>query len=78
MIALVLLNKISSQPLQSLIVSVDYVEKLTGLDFFSGLDDDLENRLESDSDAGVWLFSGCNSTASPSGILILHNYLSQL
>jgi endonuclease G len=37
--------------LQVFAVSVDEVEKQTGLDFFSKLPDDLEERLENKSNA---------------------------
>lgn len=35
-------------------VSVDYVERVTGLDFFSALDDALENQIESHSTITAW------------------------
>ena len=34
--------------------SVDEVEKLTGLNFFSHLDDKVENRIEAECDLGSW------------------------
>jgi len=36
----------SRAPLESFLVSVDAVESATGIDFFCGLNDELENRLE--------------------------------
>ena len=47
MIGFIIPHRSSNQPLQVFAVSVDEVEKQTGLDFFSKLQDDLEERLES-------------------------------
>ena len=49
MIAYVLPNEESKRPLNSFAVSVDKVEKMTGIDFFSQLPDDLERELEADT-----------------------------
>ena len=46
MIGFIIPHRPSVQPLQVFIVSVDEVEKQTGLDFFSKLPDDQEERLE--------------------------------
>lgn len=46
MIGFIIPHRSSDQPLQVFSVSVDEVEKQTGLDFFSKLPDDLEDRLE--------------------------------
>ena len=46
MIGFIIPHRSSDQPLQVFSVSVDEVEKQTGLDFFSQLPDDLEERLE--------------------------------
>ncbi len=35
-------------------VSVDYVERVTGIDFFCALDDALENKLEAHSSIDMW------------------------
>jgi len=47
MIGFIIPHRSSNQPLRVFVVSVDEVEKQTGLDFFSKLPDDLEERLES-------------------------------
>ena len=47
MIGFIIPHHSADQPLQVFAVSVDEVEKQTGLDFFSKLPDDLEERLES-------------------------------
>lgn len=39
-------NEAGERPLSEYLVSVDSIEKLTGMDFFSALPDNLENRLE--------------------------------
>ena len=36
------------------LVTVDEVEKRTGIDFFSALDDDIEERIESSIDTAHW------------------------
>ena len=45
-IAFVMPNEASDKPLQSFVVSIDTVEKLTGLDFFPLLPDAQENTIE--------------------------------
>lgn len=52
MIAFVLPNEGSTQPLSSFATTVDEVERLTGLDFFAGLAD--EDALEAASDYSLW------------------------
>jgi endonuclease G, mitochondrial len=61
MIALVLPNAKSSSPIESYIISVDSLEILTGIDFFPGLPDQIEDLLEKESDKTKW---GWVSTAS--------------
>ena len=46
MIGFIIPHRSSDQPLRVFVVSVDEVEKQTGLDFFSKLPDDLEERLD--------------------------------
>ena len=47
-------NDDSRQPMSECCMSVDDVEKITGLDFFSSLEDTLEERLESQYDFSAW------------------------
>lgn len=54
MIGFILPNAGSSTPLQSFVVTVDRVEELTGLDFFSKLPQPLQETLESSIDVNVW------------------------
>jgi endonuclease G len=53
-IAFVMPNELCKKAMVSYAVSVDEVEKLTGLDFFSNLDETLENQLESSFDFSKW------------------------
>ena len=46
MIGLILPNASSSKSLDQFVVTVDQIELETGIDFFSSLDDNLENQLE--------------------------------
>ena len=39
-------NEAGERPLEKYLVPVDQLEKITGMDFFSSLPDELENRLE--------------------------------
>jgi endonuclease G len=56
MIGFLLSNSGSSLPLKNFIVSVDEIEKLTNLDFFSSLSDDLEGSLEANKSPSGWNF----------------------
>ena len=57
MIAFLIPHNNSTKPLYEFVVSVDDIEKLTGIDFFASLDDDLENRLEASDDYKRWSFN---------------------
>ncbi|RSK42043.1 DNA/RNA non-specific endonuclease [Mangrovimonas spongiae] len=46
----------SAKPLYHFVVSIDSLENLTGIDFFSELDDVLENKLEASSSYKNWHF----------------------
>lgn len=54
MIGFIVPNQTSKRRVFSFAVSVDTVEQATGYDFFSLLDDELENRLEKSFDASLW------------------------
>lgn len=62
MIAFLLPNKKGENALTHYVVSVDSIEALTGIDFFSQMDDTLEDQLE----AGVSLSAWTISTTRPS------------
>jgi len=53
-IAFIMKNDKESLPLSSYAVSIDSVEKVTGMDFFSALPDDIENRIESTNSTSGW------------------------
>lgn len=53
-IAFLMKNEKSSAELQTFIVTIDEVEKLTGLDFFPAIPDEMENALESRKSTLGW------------------------
>ena len=55
-IAFLLPHKTSNAPLYSFVVSIDSVEKLTNIDFFPALPDELESKLEASSNYKNWSF----------------------
>lgn len=56
MIGFLLPHKDSNKPLYNFVVSVDEIEKLTGIDFFGALPDDVENKLEANNGYKNWKF----------------------
>lgn len=56
MIAFLVPHESSKKPLYDFVVSVDEIEKLTGIDFFPALPDTIENELEQRSDYKSWSF----------------------
>jgi endonuclease G len=56
MIAFLMPNEDSEKGLYEFVVSVDEVEKLTGINFFPKLEDSIENKLEKSSDYKDWSF----------------------
>lgn len=57
MIAFLLPHKDSNKPLYEFVVTVDELERLTGIDFFPELDDKTEIRLEASSSYKEWNFN---------------------
>jgi endonuclease G len=57
MIAFLIPNEKTTKPLQTYVVSVDYVESITGIDFFPELPDSIESRLESGKELSGWSFN---------------------
>ncbi|MBM1104682.1 DNA/RNA non-specific endonuclease [Aurantibacter crassamenti] len=55
-IAFLMPGKESSKPLQNFAVPVDQIEKMTGIDFFEKLPNDIEIKLESKVDTSDWKF----------------------
>ncbi|XCF06147.1 DNA/RNA non-specific endonuclease [Tamlana crocina] len=56
MIAFLMPHQDSKKPLYEFVVSVDSIEKLTGIDFFPQLKDAIENKLEASSSYKGWSF----------------------
>jgi endonuclease G, mitochondrial len=54
MIGFLMNNETSNESLKSFVVSVDTIERLTGIDFFNRLPDSIENKLESKSVVDDW------------------------
>lgn len=69
MIAFLMPNKKIEGSLKSYIVSVDKVEKITGIDFHHKLEDKLEDKLESKSDVNDWDFKLINESRPSSSSL---------
>jgi len=53
-IAFLMSNRKLNEPIQNYVVSIDEVEKLTGIDFFAGMPDDLENQAEAGGNVNDW------------------------
>jgi endonuclease G len=53
-IAFLLPNMQGGKKLRQYTVTIDSVEKMTGIDFFPGLPDNIENRVESTVDTTLW------------------------
>ena len=47
-------NTAGNRPLDSYVNSIDQVERITGLDFFSALPDEIENKIEKEYDLKYW------------------------
>lgn len=47
-------NTACNRPLDSYVNSIDQVERITGMDFFSALSDDVEKRIEKEYDLEYW------------------------
>lgn len=55
-IAFLIPHKESNKPLYKFVVSIDEIEQKTGINFFSNLPDELENKLESSNNYKNWSF----------------------
>lgn len=55
-LAFLIPNKSSNNPLETYVVSIDSIETLTGIDFFPNLEDELENDLEAEVNLKNWKF----------------------
>ncbi|WP_298238474.1 DNA/RNA non-specific endonuclease [uncultured Algibacter sp.] len=54
MIGFLMPHQDSKKPISEFVVPVDYIEKLTGIDFFPNLENTLENTLEASSNYKAW------------------------
>jgi len=54
MIGLILPNASSSKSMDQFVVTVDQIELQTGIDFFPGINDQLENQLEANTEWNTW------------------------
>ena len=64
MIAFVLPNVRGTRHLTEYVVTVDSVERLTGIDFFASLEPSVQSKLESESNHTLWSFDGYRSTTA--------------
>lgn len=77
MIGLVLPNCKGEKQLHEYAVSVDYIEELTGVDFFAGLPDELENELEASFDVSHWEFKQFNNSKAGGGNSVQCNAIAK-
>ncbi|MEM9141874.1 MAG: DNA/RNA non-specific endonuclease [Bacteroidota bacterium] len=56
-LAFLMPGKESPRPLKDFLVSIDALEKRTGIDFFEKLDDAVETEIETQINNGGWLFN---------------------
>lgn len=56
MIGFLIPHEDTNKPLYNFVVSVDEIEKRTGIDFFSALSDDVEHKLEANKGYKNWKF----------------------
>ena len=64
-------NKKCENRLSSYVVTIDSIEKITGLDFFPQIDDQLEEKIESHSDFNAWKTQSTNQDVEPLDALSL-------
>ncbi len=67
-IGFIIANAASSEPLQNFAVSIDSVEKITGIDFFSRLPDAQETIIEETSCNDCWTWSITNNKPTKSAV----------
>jgi endonuclease G len=65
-IGFILLHEKSSSSLKSFAVSIDEVERRTGIDFYHLLPDEIENQIESTIDISKWSFRSSSSGSGSS------------
>ena len=65
-IGFILLHEKSSSLLKSFAVSIDEVERRTGIDFYHSLPDSIEEQIESSIDVSKWSFRSSSSSSGSS------------
>ena len=60
-------NKKLTGSLESFALSIDDIEKMTGIDFFHSLPDKIENEIEEKLDISKWNFNPYNASSSTGG-----------
>ena len=65
-IGFILPNQKSNSSLQSFAVTIDEVERKTGIDFYHSLSDEIENQIESTIDVNKWSFRSSSSSSGSS------------
>jgi len=65
-IGFVLPHQKSKSSLQSFAVSIDEVERKTGIDFYHSLPDEIENQIESSIDVSKWSFRSSSRSSGSS------------
>jgi len=68
MIAFLMPNIKTSKPLSSYVVNVDRIESITGIDFFTEIEDEFEEILESQIDVRKWDFNSNYVTSASNNI----------
>ena len=58
-------NKGTDYPISTFVKSVDEIEKVTGINFFTSLDDHIENQVEANYDLALWLPEESSGDAEP-------------
>lgn len=64
-------NKKCDERLSAYVVSIDSIEKLTGIDFFPSMDDALETKIEGNADFSDWQTQGKAGDVEPLDALAL-------
>ena len=65
-IGFILLHEKSNSSLKSFAVSIDEVERRTGIDFYYSLPDEIENQIESSIDVSKWSFRSSSRSSGSS------------
>jgi len=53
-IAFLVPNEPTNEPIYNFVTTIDHIEELTGIDFFPAMEDHIENKIESQIELSVW------------------------